>query len=86
VLQVGEVFIYVVHDLNELELDAGLLRLRGARAGASGAAPGGSGRFRRPVFDVDANSPLNASEEQAAPEAILLFDGIFLHRPELRGY
>jgi uridine kinase len=46
--------------------------------------PGGSGRFRRAVFDVDADVPVEAPEEQALPGSILLLDGIFLHRPELR--
>lgn len=49
-------------------------------------SPGGSGRFRRAIFDVDADVAVDSPEEQAAPGAILLFDGIFLHRPELRGY
>jgi uridine kinase len=49
-------------------------------------SPGGSGRFRRAVFDVDADAPLHAPEEQAAPSSILVFDGMFLHRPELRRY
>jgi uridine kinase len=48
--------------------------------------PGGSGRFRRAIFDVDADIVVDSPEEQAAPGSILLFDGIFLHRPELRGY
>ncbi len=47
---------------------------------------GGAGRFRRAVFDVDADARVDAPEEQAAPDSILLFDGIFLHRPELKGY
>jgi uridine kinase len=49
-------------------------------------SPGGTGRFRRAVFDVDADLPVRAPEEEAQPGAILLFDGIFLHRPELRRY
>lgn len=49
-------------------------------------SPGGSGRFRRAIFEVDADRSVDAPEEQAAPGSILLFDGIFLHRPELRGY
>jgi len=44
--------------------------------------PGGSGRFRRAIFDVDADLTVESPEEQAAPGSILLFDGIFLHRPE----
>src|SRR5262245_7815760 len=49
-------------------------------------SPGGSGRFRRAVFDVDADRASGTPEERAAHDAILLFDGIFLHRPELRPY
>src|SRR6185436_20240609 len=45
--------------------------------------PGGTGRYRRAVFDVDADLVVEAPEERAAPGSILLFDGIFLHRPEL---
>ena len=46
--------------------------------------PGGTGRFRRAIFDVDADHPVDAPEERAMPGSILLLDGIFLHRPELR--
>ena len=46
--------------------------------------PGGSGRFRRAIFDVDADHAVDAPEERTAPGSILLFDGLFLHRPELR--
>ena len=46
--------------------------------------PGGTGRFRRAIFDVDADHAVDAPEERAAPGSILLFDGLFLHRPELR--
>ncbi|MCI4348403.1 MAG: uridine kinase, partial [Thermoplasmata archaeon] len=46
--------------------------------------PGGDARFRRAVFDVDADVAVDSPEERAAPGSILLFDGIFLHRPELR--
>ena len=46
--------------------------------------PGGTGRFRRAIFDVDADLPVDAPEERTAPGSILLLDGIFLHRPELR--
>ena len=48
-------------------------------------SPGGDRRFRRAVFDVTADAPVDAPEERASPGSILLFDGIFLHRPELRG-
>lgn len=46
--------------------------------------PGGTGRFRRAIFDVDADLAVDAPEERAAPGSILLLDGMFLHRPELR--
>ena len=46
--------------------------------------PGGTGRFRRAIFDVDADVAVDAPEERAAPGSILLLDGMFLHRPELR--
>lgn len=46
--------------------------------------PGGSLRFRRGVFDVQADTPSMADLEQARPGDILLLDGLFLHRPELR--
>lgn len=49
-------------------------------------SPGGSGRYRRAVFDVEADRPVDCPEEGAEPGAVLVFDGIFLHRPELRGY
>jgi len=48
--------------------------------------PGGSGRYRTAVHDVEAEEPVEVPERQAEPGAILLLDGIFLHRPELRGY
>ena len=45
--------------------------------------PRGSRRYRRAVFDVR-NDVLLIPEEEAAPSnAILLFDGVFLLRPEL---
>jgi uridine kinase len=46
--------------------------------------PGGTGRFRRAIFDVDADVAVDAPEERAAPGSILLLDGMFLHRAELR--
>jgi uridine kinase len=48
--------------------------------------PGGSLRYRRAVFDFRSDSPVNARLETAAPDSILLFDGVFLLRPELRPY
>lgn len=48
--------------------------------------PGGSRRYRRALFDYRADEQVAAPEEEAAPGAILLFDGVFLLRPELRPY
>jgi uridine kinase len=49
-------------------------------------SPGGSGRYRVAIFDHRSDSPIQAPERTAVFGEILLFDGIFLHRPELRGY
>jgi uridine kinase len=49
-------------------------------------SPGGSGRFVRAVYDVHAERRVEAVGESAEPTAILVLDGIFLHRPELVGY
>lgn len=49
-------------------------------------SPGGSRRYRRACFDHRQDAILLLPEEEAAPGSILLFDGIFLHRPILRGY
>lgn len=48
--------------------------------------PGGSRRFRRAAFDHRADAPVLAPEEVARPGDVLLFDGIFLHRDELRAH
>jgi uridine kinase len=47
-------------------------------------APGGSGSYRTAVFDHASDSPVAVPEWLARPGDVLLFDGIFLHRPELR--
>jgi uridine kinase len=47
-------------------------------------SPGGSGRYRAAVFDHRLDSPVAAPERHAPPTSILVFDGIFLHRSELR--
>lgn len=49
-------------------------------------SPGGTGRYRRAVFDVDTDRAVESRVERAEAGSVLLFDGIFLHRPELRGY
>jgi uridine kinase len=47
--------------------------------------PFGSGdRFRRRVFDHETDMPVRAPVEDAAGDAILVIDGLFLHREELR--
>jgi uridine kinase len=45
---------------------------------------GGSRRFSRAVFDVRRDQPVDLPLERAEPNAILLLDGVFLLRPELR--
>ncbi len=49
-------------------------------------SPGGSGHYRTAVHDVDAEMAVSTPLKQAEPGTILLLDGIFLHRPELRDY
>lgn len=49
-------------------------------------SPGGSGLYRTAVHDVETEKPVFVPEKQAEAGEILLLDGIFLHRPELRGY
>ena len=48
--------------------------------------PGGSGLFRRAFFDFRTDEPVVADAEMAPAEAVLLLDGVFLLRPELRDY
>lgn len=47
---------------------------------------GGTGRYRTAAFDHTMDMPVSSPELQALPGSILVFDGIFLHRPELRDY
>ncbi len=49
-------------------------------------SPGGTGRYRIAVFDHRADEPVQTPAQQASPGDILIVDGIFLHRPELRAY
>ena len=58
--------------------------LRDALLGPLG--PGGSLHYRRAVFDYHVDEPALVPEEEAPPEAVLLFDGVFLQRPELDGF
>jgi uridine kinase len=46
--------------------------------------PGGSCQFRRAVFDFRIDTPVVSDPEDAPVNAILLLDGVFLLRPELR--
>jgi uridine kinase len=45
--------------------------------------PRGSRWYRRAVFDYRADAPVDAPAEEAAPDSVLLLDGVFLLRPEL---
>jgi uridine kinase len=49
-------------------------------------SPGGSRKYRSAVFDYRIDAVVSAEEILAPAGAVLAFDGIFLHRPELRGY
>lgn len=49
-------------------------------------SPGGSGIYRVAAFAHRTDSPAHAPEQKAGANAILLFDGMFLHRPELLSY
>ncbi|WCS23806.1 uridine kinase [Methylobacterium sp. NMS14P] len=46
----------------------------------------GSRLIRPAAFDHVTDKPIEAEERIASNDAILVFDGLFLHRPELRGY
>jgi uridine kinase len=45
--------------------------------------PGGTRRFRRAVFDYLGDRPVDMPYETVNADVILLFDGVFLQRPEL---
>ncbi|MFK7603455.1 uridine kinase [Deinococcus sp. SM5_A1] len=47
--------------------------------------PDGSMRYQTAIFDVDTDQPVSQTELTARPGSILIVDGLFLHRPELRG-
>jgi uridine kinase len=48
--------------------------------------PGGTRRYRPAVFDHVADAPVGTDPSLAAADAVLLFDGVFLQRPELRDH
>ncbi|MFF5077684.1 uridine kinase [Actinoplanes sp. NPDC000266] len=49
-------------------------------------APGGSRRFRRATHDVRTDEALDLEWESAPQDAVLIVDGLFLHRGELAGF
>lgn len=48
--------------------------------------PAGSLLIRRTVFDFRTDKPLKSETEKTPSDSVLLFDGVFLLRPELREY
>ena len=48
--------------------------------------PDGDRRYRTASFDLDADQPLTQEAQTADPDAILIVDGTFLQRPELRDH
>jgi uridine kinase len=48
--------------------------------------PEGSRAYREAVFDHRTDAPVLVPERYAPPDAILLFDGVFLFRPELAAF
>ena len=48
--------------------------------------PGGSLEFRRAMFDFRTDQPRVVATERTEPNAVLLLDGVFLLRPELRDH
>jgi len=47
--------------------------------------PGGPGRYRTASHDLDSDQPVQPPEHEAPGLAVVLVDGLFLHRPELSG-
>jgi uridine kinase len=47
--------------------------------------PGGTRRFRQAVFDYRSDRPVDVPHRTVPADAILLFDGVFLQRPEVAG-
>ena len=45
--------------------------------------PGGDLFYKKRQFDFRSNSSVDGNWEKSSPNSIVLFDGIFLHRPEL---
>lgn len=57
-----------------------------AREVLSPLSPGGTLRYRARVFDVTRDEPVPGPALAAGPGSLLIVDGLFLHRPELRGW
>ncbi|MBZ9715208.1 uridine kinase [Deinococcus multiflagellatus] len=49
-------------------------------------SPGGSLQYRPAVFDVEHDEPVAQPAQTAAAGSLLIVDGLFLHRPELRAF
>ncbi|MGH6987771.1 MAG: hypothetical protein ACRED9_13170 [Caulobacteraceae bacterium] len=49
-------------------------------------SPGGTRRYRTAIFDHFADAAAPCAWAEADTDSILVFDGLFLHRPELSGY
>jgi uridine kinase len=47
---------------------------------------GGDREYRVAVFDLETDAAVDGPTRRAGPRAVLVFDGIFLHRPELRSH
>jgi uridine kinase len=47
--------------------------------------PGGSRRYRTATFDIRTDQPRTEPLRLAPPDAVLVFDGVFLLRPQLNG-
>jgi len=48
--------------------------------------PGGSRTYVSAIYDWQTERPVDLLPATAAPDAVLVVDGIFIHRDELRGY
>lgn len=46
--------------------------------------PGGSREYRTAVFEYRVDRPVDSPLERAEPDAVLIFEGVFLHTPRLR--
>ena len=68
---------YFLHSFDHAAIVADLLRPLG---------PGGARRYRAAAFDHLTDRPVEAPRLVAAPSAVLLFDGVFLLRPELNSH